>query len=155
MKNFIKIAAILTIFMVTLVVGTGIATSLLSRKLPDVKKMVAKIVPESFYEKPLFYKTIGGNSPGDADGAVSERTDKSQASMYTVEVLVTTKKRRASDLVKQLKAQGIKGYYTSYNNNGRIFYKVRTGLFRTKKHAERHRHAIMSKRYTGVKVRAL
>ena len=118
-----------------------------------MRKMISKVTPHPEKKKsPLFYRTIGSANSGQEAGRPTPSSKGRQT--FTVELLVTTKKQRAKDVVQDLRVAGIKAFYTTFKSRGRVFYKVRSGLFRDTKKANQHKSRLARQNFHG-KIRNL
>jgi cell division septation protein DedD len=82
----------------------------------------------------LFYKSIGQTSP-----ALEKKTPAAQTTFshkFTIELKVVNKREEAEALISKLEKQGIKAYFTPFNSRGRVFYRVRQGIYTTEASAQ-------------------
>lgn len=155
MRKVIKTLLALALFMGTIALVLGIFILSTDRRVASVDEVIAKVVPKSLRDDPLFYRTIGSQKSPDGK-APAPFDPESRVKTYTVEVQVTTRKDRAKELVQKLQENGFRSFYTAYTNpNGRVFYKVRTGIFKDENTANIHAKNLKKNNFKGIKVRSL
>jgi septal ring-binding cell division protein DamX len=98
----------------------------------------------------VFYDRIGTGQ------LETEAPVKSPArSSYTLEIKATTSRSEAEAVVDSLQKDGIEAYYTPLNNQGRIVYRVRRGIFTTAEAAKNAAVALKDSRGIASKVTQL
>ena len=91
------------------------------------------------FRKHLFYSTIGTN-------AKQAEEDLAQApNNFTLELEVSSDREASERMVKSLIGKGFDAYYTPYQHNNVVIYRIRTGVFETKVSAERAKAAMAKK----------
>ncbi len=85
--------------------------------------------------KPLFYNNIGKIPKNFRKPKKSEISILKQRP-YTVEFAVTKSKDKADQLLTHLAKKGIHAYYTPVERGGMVYYRVRKGIFVSKKDAQ-------------------
>lgn len=80
-----------------------------------------------------FYRHVGATSPKLSEPRQASATfvDK-----YTLELKVVTLQNEAERVVNDLAKQGIKAYYTPFQSHGKVFYRIRQGLYASLETAE-------------------
>ena len=67
----------------------------------------------------------------------SKHSETNVVKKYTVEILVTKSKKTAEDTIKKLAKKNIDAFYIPLQNGPEVIYRVRVGLFQSKKQAEK------------------
>lgn len=80
-----------------------------------------------------FYKEIGTTAKNTV--ASSMLPPRAQ---YTAEIMTTTRISEAQNSVFRLTAKGLDVFYTPLNRNGEVIFRVRSGVFASKKEAQGH-----------------
>ena len=80
----------------------------------------------------LFYKNVG-NSPADFYG-YEEMTPQNHL-QFTVELAITTSQEKANRVVNELGNLGIDAFYTPLHKKGHVFFRIRSGIFKSKAEA--------------------
>lgn len=152
-KKILKLLLALSLFICLVISGGWLAF----HRTPNETKMVSQKRPAPLQQDtPLFYRTIGEKIDGNLKGISTKSVSAPNVgSKFTIEVLVTTQRDRATDIVKELKTMGVDAFYSAFNQKGTVFYKVRSGLFSTEMEANLHLKKISTKKYSGLKVRKL
>lgn len=70
---------------------------------------------------PVFYTELG-QTP-------SETTATNGPAQFTIEIAKVETQSAAEEWVQRLTALGIDGYYTPLHSHGKVFYRVRAGVF--------------------------
>ena len=83
---------------------------------------------------PTFYSEIG-TTPRMTN--TSRHSETNVVKKYTVEILVTKSKKTAEDTIKKLAKKNIDAFYIPLQNGPEVIYRVRVGLFQSKKQAEK------------------
>ncbi len=98
----------------------------------------------------LFYQSIGRVSMGLRQPEDQKRKG-SLADSYTLEIDSATSVQDAELFLGKLAKQGIQAYYTPLQKDGRVLYRIRSGIFQSKEIADRaanrlkYEHKINSK----------
>jgi cell division septation protein DedD len=91
----------------------------------------------------LFYKTIGNEPLNQHQKSIpSSSVEKQQ---YTLELGIFFSQAEAINMIKNLEQQGFQAFYTPFNNNGNVVYRVRTGIYDTKSAAESEKTKLSEK----------
>lgn len=94
-------------------------------------------------EARFFYKSIG---TGIGTQPEHEPLDTTlPRSSYTLELKVTTDRSEAEALIDALNGRGIDAYFTPLSRQGRIVYRVRRGIFPSRKEATKAALALKTK----------
>jgi len=96
------------------------------RRILDLKT-VSKTQEKKKIFAPFFYRDIGYHLP--------KYSKKSRNFLYTIELYKTLTRKKAVNFVSHLEKQGLYGYHVPSYRQGRFFYLVRQGVYRTKKEA--------------------
>lgn len=152
-KKILKLLLALSLFICLIISGGWLAF----HRAPTDKKVVShKTRAPLQRDIPLFYRTIGEKIDRNLKANAPKASSVANVgSKFTIEVLVTTQRERAQDIVKELKTMGVDAFYSAFNQNGTVFYKVRSGIFSTEMEANLHLKKISTKKYNGLKVRKL
>ena len=132
-KTLLQLAASFGLFLTIL--ATGI--TLLNKNLEAIKNSLSqnkKITP-SVPQVPGLYYTMIGNYPEFGREKPDTRTRK--RTKYTIEISNFDKQRSAVKFLKTLEKKGIDAFYTPLHNNNRVIYRIRKGIFDSKKEAKR------------------
>ena len=124
-----------------------LTTSIFLLSLFVIQNSVTNIVHETVETKKepqatfrtLPFKVIGSyNIPKSTEGKQSQAQEKG----FTIEFKKTAEIKDAEELIEKLADQHIDAYYTPLKNNGKVIYRIRTGLFKTRILAENQLHNI-------------
>lgn len=124
MKKFI---IVLTCLVTVIFAGSF----LLSRGLKKAKIIGASSVATTHTQdndtadaaKPVFYDSVGASPKPSFQNRIK------QSSRFTIELANFTERDDAENLLLQLKARGIEGFYTPMRRGGQVIYRVRLGMF--------------------------
>lgn len=100
---------------------------------------------EEHLAESYFYSTIGSLKP---EAQISS-TQNLQS--YSLEVFTTESESRAKSEVEKLTQGGFDAFYTPFNRNGEVVYKVRIGLFQDPSSARKEAKQLSQKR--GIQTR--
>ena len=127
------------------------ATVFFIYKSPVASFRKPSIVKEAPKVSPLFYETIGS-----ASYEVNFPAEKLPLpEQYTVELGVATSQNQALQLMNELSGKGVKAYYTPYHDQGRVVYRIRKGVFASRKQAEKELEKLAEKKLSYQKIVAL
>ena len=86
---------------------------------------------------PLPYKQIGTSpiAPAQQQRNVTQK-------LYSIELASTKNKTAAENLVQELKKKGVDAFYSPFHKEGRVRFRIRTGLYRSSKVAKRQQNKI-------------
>lgn len=101
---------------------------------------------ETTDSEPFFYKSIGQTKP------VNQIKQTQLGRRYTLEVKVAKTKVEAEKIIDMLGKMGLKAYYTPLNRGGTIVYRVRSGIYKNKKLAEKASIELRSKKQLANRV---
>ena len=87
--------------------------------------------------EPLFYRSVGLPRPVDERVEVAKSEPK-----YTLELMVTGDIEAAKKMVSDLNKKGVDAFYTPFNRQGDIRYRVRFGLFPTEAIAQKNKEIL-------------
>ena len=94
---------------------------------------------EEQFKKHLFYTTIG-RAAKNLEEELPEAPNN-----FTLELEVSSDRAASEKKVKSLIGQGFDAYYTPYQHNNVVVYRIRSGVFQTKESAEQARGAMAKK----------
>ncbi len=80
-----------------------------------------------------FYRHIGATS---SKVSKAQEIPASFIDKYTLELKVVTRQEDAERVVNDLAKQGVKAYYTPFQSHGKVFYRIRQGLYGSLETAE-------------------
>ena len=107
--------------------------------------LLFKLTPQSFKQRPttkpaekLPYSSIGQYTYKDLQQDLTNN-DNTQ---FSIELNRTKKEKEAQTLVKSLEKKGIKAYYTPVNVGSGVLFRVRQGLYASKKEARKEAQRI-------------
>ena len=96
-----------------------------------------------------FYKTIG-NAPArplKRAKATNPLTDK-----YTLEFKVANSRGEAERIIDLLREMGVKAHYTPLSRGGHVVYRIRQGIYSSRKIAQREAIALRAKKDLAARV---
>lgn len=110
--------------------------------------------PASSNNKLLYYNNIGGAF---VDSTSESNSDINQnIKSYTVEISIEKNQRDADVMLKKLLSHGITDvFYTPLHVKGRSFFRVRKGIYRTKREAKVIASRLKGKTKLNLKIRQL
>lgn len=137
----LRLGAALAVFLVLL----GGAAWWLMKDSGDAAKVAAEAAqakadqasaPAAEGEDGFFYNAIG-TLPDDETAAATPKSASGPAkSSYTLEVLMTEDRQQAEDLIETLRDKGIDAYYTPLSRAGHVLYRVRRGIYTSRRDAD-------------------
>ncbi|MEZ4741181.1 MAG: SPOR domain-containing protein [Bdellovibrionota bacterium] len=83
---------------------------------------------------PLFYTTIG-HAPKNFKRL--NRTTAIKSESFTLEISVARTQQEANKIIDDLSKIGVQAYYTPFNNEGQVVYRIRTGIFNNQETAKK------------------
>lgn len=118
-------------------------------KLSTMFPMVKQKVPDP---DPLFYRSIGAFSE---TSSASEKNTIPQQQVFTLQIAVLPTKNDAEKIMQKLRHKQIETYYSAYRREGKVEYRVRRGVFTTKKNAHLAAQELRKKHDVAVEVTPL
>lgn len=144
LSRLIRLAIALTSFVsvLALLIYFGFEKKYQSTGIKQIKKNSASMNRQGDTNH-LFYKSIGKTT---ANVNARNLTKRSKISnKYTLEFKVFNQSRAAEEFVDSLNHRGIEAYYTPFQRNGKVIFRVRRGVFSSKQTAEKAAIALRQK----------
>ena len=130
--SILKILASGFLFLTVLSIGSWFGF----KTLQDNKPIIGQ-KPEVSNDDSVKAKTFY-NSIGNAPKVKKPNFTKNKAfnkPQYTIDLKIVSTEYDANKILKILSKRGIQSFYTPFRQNGKVYYKVRSGYFSTKKKA--------------------
>lgn len=100
-------------------------------------------------EDAFFYKSLGKTPEGFEEKAGGRRIARVN---YTLEIKVADSRKEAEKVIDMLSDLGVEAYYTPLSRKGRVVYRVRSGVFQSKKTAEKASLALRGQKQVANRV---
>ena len=146
MHIIIRQAAIFTLMIVSI---SGAIAAFVYHKQRPLTEVVKVIEQPADPHWSVFYSEVGNAIPVQAAVQVASeaRLLKKNRAQYTLEVKVFRTRAEANGFIENLSKQRIDTYFTPVQlTDGRVQYRVRSGLFPSLASAERISHELKSKK---------
>ncbi|MCB9228424.1 MAG: SPOR domain-containing protein [Deltaproteobacteria bacterium] len=105
--------------------------------------------PETASTQELFYRTLGRHPGPKSNISLTESKDKeeqdSATKRFTLEFARVASPDKAEVWLDRLKESGVSGFYTPVHQGNRIWFKVRSGIFKNRQAASQVQSSLKQK----------